>query len=50
MTFILAVAAAIMSAASLVLHAFGTKYPTAESLAQKVDEVESLAEPVLPKK
>ncbi len=42
MTFYLALAAAVMAGLSLVLHAVGTKYPTAEKYAQDIDAVEKV--------
>jgi hypothetical protein len=43
MTFYLALAAALGSALSLILHALGGKYPKAEKVAEAIDEAEALA-------
>ena len=42
MTFYLALAAAVGTALSLVLHALGKKYPKAEAVAEKIDDAEKL--------
>lgn len=42
MAFYLSLAAAVMSAISLVLHAIAPKYPMAGTIADDVDAVEKL--------
>jgi hypothetical protein len=42
LTFLVAMAGAVMGAASLLLHALGKKYPKAETLAEDVDDARKL--------
>jgi hypothetical protein len=42
MVFVIAVVGAVLGAASLLLHALGSKYPKAEVYAEDVDKVKEL--------